>query len=81
MPKGRRLYKKADRDRLLLEHLANGENNLSIARELGLSHGTVRVYVAELVDELGARTRTHAVAIAIIEGRIGPKALKPKATK
>jgi DNA-binding CsgD family transcriptional regulator len=47
------------RDRIL-ELLVAGTKDESIARQLGLSLRTVRRRVAELMDELGARTRFQA---------------------
>ena len=50
----------ADDRRRILELLMSGTKDETIARQLGLSLRTVRRRVAELMDELGARTRFQA---------------------
>jgi len=50
----------SDDRRRILELLVAGTKDESIARQLGLSLRTVRRRVAELMDELGARTRFQA---------------------
>jgi DNA-binding NarL/FixJ family response regulator len=70
VPKGITLYQKPERDRLILAAMAKGSTNPQIAKSLGLTHGTVRVYVSELLTELGARTRTAAIMEAIHRGLI-----------
>jgi DNA-binding NarL/FixJ family response regulator len=49
-----------DDRRRILELLMSGTKDETIARQLGLSLRTVRRRVAELMDELGARTRFQA---------------------
>jgi DNA-binding CsgD family transcriptional regulator len=49
-----------DDRRRILELLVAGTKDESIARQLGLSLRTVRRRVADLMDELGARTRFQA---------------------
>jgi DNA-binding NarL/FixJ family response regulator len=44
--------------------LAQGLSNRQIAAELGLTHGTVKVYVSALLDKLGVADRTQAALIA-----------------
>lgn len=70
VPKGITQYQKPERDRLILAAMAKGNTNPQIAKSLGLTHGTVRVYVSELLTELGARTRTAAVMKALERGLI-----------
>ena len=50
----------SDDRRRILELLMIGTKDETIARQLGLSLRTVRRRVAELMDELGARTRFQA---------------------
>jgi DNA-binding CsgD family transcriptional regulator len=52
----------------VLNHLAEGESNKTIARRLGISVHTVKFHVASLLDKLDAVGRTDAVAHA---ARIG----------
>jgi len=49
-----------DDRRRILELLMSGTKDETIARQLGLSLRTVRRRVADLMDELGARTRFQA---------------------
>lgn len=53
------------RDRELLQLLAEGLANKQIARATGLSEATVKGYLSELFDKLGASDRAHAVALAL----------------
>jgi DNA-binding CsgD family transcriptional regulator len=57
-----------DDRRRILELLVAGTKDESIARQLGLSLRTVRRRVAELMDELGARTRFQAGVEAVRRG-------------
>ena len=53
-----------DREREVLELLASGKDNASIARRLVLSEKTVRNRVSDVLVKLHARTRAEAVAKA-----------------
>lgn len=55
-------------DLALLTLLAAGAKDETIARQLGVSPRTVTRRVAELLDQLGARTRFHAGVLAQREG-------------
>ncbi len=50
------------RERRVLELLAQGASNKEIARELGISEGTVRTHLERLYRKLGVRSRTEAAA-------------------
>ena len=65
-PKGSR-GKLTRRQREILQLLANGESATFAARELDLSEETVKTHTKHAVARLGARNRTHAVAIALRE--------------
>ena len=65
-PKGSR-GKLTGRQRQILQLLANGESTTVAARELGLSEETVKTHIKTTLARLGARNRTHAVAIALRE--------------
>jgi DNA-binding NarL/FixJ family response regulator len=56
----------------ILELLAQGHTNESIAQALGLANGTVRIYVSTLLSKLGAPNRTAAAVLAIQEGLVDP---------
>jgi DNA-binding NarL/FixJ family response regulator len=65
-PKGSR-GKLTRRQRQILQLLANGESTTVAARELDLSEETVKTHTKHALARLGARNRTHAVAIAVRE--------------
>jgi len=48
----------------VLRQLKQGRSNKEIARELGLSEGTVKIHLAAIFRLLGARNRTEAVVLA-----------------
>ena len=68
-PKGSR-GKLTQRQREILQLLANGESTTVAARELGLSEETVKTHIKTALARLGARNRTHAVSIALRESLI-----------
>jgi len=68
-PKGSR-GKLTRRQREILQLLANGESTTVAARELDLSEETVKTHIKTALARLGARNRTHAVAIALRESLI-----------
>jgi DNA-binding NarL/FixJ family response regulator/predicted ATPase len=53
-----------ERERDLMRCLARGLSNRQIAAELGLTHGTVKVYISALFDKLGVADRTQAALLA-----------------
>ncbi len=65
-PKGSR-GKLTQRQRQILQLLADGESTTVAARELDLSEETVKTHIKTALARLGARNRTHAVAIALRE--------------
>ncbi len=58
------------RQREILQLLADGGSTIAAARELGLSEETVKTHTKNVLARLGARNRTHAVAIALRESLI-----------
>jgi DNA-binding NarL/FixJ family response regulator len=62
--------KLTQRQREILQLLANGESTTVAARELGLSEETVKTHTKNALARLGARNRTHAVAIALREALV-----------
>ena len=58
------------RQREILQLIADGESTTVAARELGLSEETVKTHTKNVLARLGARNRTHAVAIALRESLI-----------
>jgi DNA-binding NarL/FixJ family response regulator len=55
------------RQREILQLIANGGSTTAAARELGVSEETVKTHTKNALARLGARNRTHAVAIALRE--------------
>ncbi|MDQ2802640.1 MAG: response regulator transcription factor [Pseudomonadota bacterium] len=58
------------RERQVLELLVAGDPNKLIARRLGIAVATAKFHVAAVLDKLGARSRSDAVAIAIRHGLV-----------
>jgi DNA-binding NarL/FixJ family response regulator len=58
------------RERAVLSELAHGQATEQIADSLYLSPHTVRSHVKAAMRKLNARTRAHAVAIALTAGAI-----------
>jgi two-component system response regulator DesR len=58
----------SDRDRQLLRTAATGASAAEIAATLGLSAGTVRNYLSEVMGKLGASSRIEAIQIARDKG-------------
>jgi DNA-binding NarL/FixJ family response regulator len=54
----------------VLQLLAHGASNKSIARDLGISVHTAKFHVASLLAKLGARNRSDAIAIGLRRGLI-----------
>lgn len=65
-PKGSR-GKLTRRQRQILQLLADGESTTVAARELDLGEETIKTHTKNALARLGAKNRTHAVAIAIRE--------------
>jgi DNA-binding NarL/FixJ family response regulator len=68
-PRGSR-GKLTQRQRQILQLLANGESITVAARELELSEETIKTHTKNTLARLGARNRAHAVAIALRESQI-----------
>ena len=58
------------KERMVLVELARGNSTDEIGMILSVSPHTVRTHVKNLMRKLDARTRTHAVAIALAERAI-----------
>jgi DNA-binding CsgD family transcriptional regulator len=58
------------REREVLARLADGLDNRTIAKQLGVEYSTVRGYVRSLIDKLGARSRVDVVGIAYRTGLV-----------
>lgn len=58
------------REREVLCPLVRGLANKAIARELGISAGTVKVHVRSILDKLQASSRTQAASVALQRGLV-----------
>lgn len=58
------------RERQVLECLANGKSNKEIAASLYVSELTVKGHVRSILEKLGAKGRSQAIAIALERGLI-----------
>jgi two-component system NarL family response regulator len=71
-----RLEEGDDRSRLtrrelgILQLVAQGRSNDQLAAELGISEGTVRVHMSNILLKLGVKRRTEAVAVALKRGLV-----------
>ena len=54
-----------DRERQILEHLARGESNKTIARALDISHDTVKLHVRHILSKLNLTSRVEAAVFAV----------------
>lgn len=54
----------------VLSSMASGNRNREIAASLGITEMTVKIHVRHLMEKLGARDRTEAVAIGLRRGII-----------
>ncbi len=52
----------------VLRHIAGGNRNRDIGERLFISEETVKVHIKHLMDKLGAKDRTQAIAIAVRRG-------------
>lgn len=52
----------------IIEHLAIGQSNKVIARELGITDGTVKLHVKAILRKLNIRSRVEAAVIAVEQG-------------
>jgi two-component system invasion response regulator UvrY len=67
-PPKRRL---STREREVLDLLAEGFNAETIGALLNIAPSTVRTHIRNAIGHMGARTRTHAVALALRTGELG----------
>jgi DNA-binding NarL/FixJ family response regulator len=59
-----------ERELEVLQQIAKGERNRDIGERLSISEETVKVHIKHIMDKLGAKDRTQAVAIGIRRGVI-----------
>jgi two-component system nitrate/nitrite response regulator NarL len=56
------------REREILAHVAEGQSNKVIARNLGISDGTVKLHVKAVLRKLGLHSRVEAAVMAVERG-------------
>jgi two-component system nitrate/nitrite response regulator NarL len=56
------------REMEILTHLAIGQSNKVIARDLGISIGTVKLHVKAILRKLGVHSRVEAAVMAVENG-------------
>jgi two-component system nitrate/nitrite response regulator NarL len=56
------------REKEILCHLAAGQSNKGIARELGIADGTVKLHVKAILRKLSVRSRVEAAVMAVEQG-------------
>ena len=58
------------REREILSRVSRGQDGPEIAQDLVVSPATVRTHIGNAIRKLGARSRAHAIAIALQRGLI-----------
>jgi DNA-binding NarL/FixJ family response regulator len=58
----------SEREIEVLRHVADGNRNRDIGEKLFIAEETVKVHLKRIMGKLGARDRTHSVAIAARRG-------------
>jgi DNA-binding NarL/FixJ family response regulator len=58
----------SEREIEVLRHVADGKRNRDIGENLSIAEETVKVHLKHIMGKLGARDRTHSVAIAARRG-------------
>ncbi|MBA3034336.1 MAG: response regulator [Gammaproteobacteria bacterium] len=64
-PKVEALQQLTAREREILEHLSRGLSNKAIARELDISHDTVKLHVRHVLAKLNLTSRVEAAVFAV----------------
>jgi DNA-binding CsgD family transcriptional regulator len=72
VPPAARSGRLSARERDVLAGLSVGDSTEQIGLTLSMSPHTVRTHLRNIMRKLDARTRAHAVAIAIGDGAIDP---------
>ena len=64
-PQGAPQVELTERERQVLKMIAGGNSNKMIGRKLGITEGTVKVHVKNLLHKLGLRSRVEAAVWAM----------------
>ncbi|MFN2188530.1 MAG: kelch repeat-containing protein [Candidatus Promineifilaceae bacterium] len=65
------------RELVVLERLAEGSTNREIAKDLSISHNTVKVHLSNIFKKLDVSSRTEAITVAIQKGYITVESNEP----
>ncbi len=67
--------KLTEREREILRYVASGKSNKAIAKELNISHDTVKLHVRHILAKLNLTSRVEAAVFAVEHGRAagGPR--------
>jgi DNA-binding NarL/FixJ family response regulator len=66
----RRIERLTPREVEILQHMAQGEAPEEIARDLGMSHNTLRTHIQNVLTKLGVHSKLDAIIAAIRHGRV-----------
>lgn len=66
-----------EREREVLNLVAQGLGNREIAERLVIAENTVKVHLRNILDKLQLRNRQHAAAFAVQEGLVSPPVQEP----
>ncbi len=61
---------RSERESEVLRRMSEGDRNRDIGEQLSISEETVKVHIRHIMDKLGAKDRTQAVAIGLRRGVI-----------
>lgn len=64
-----------EREQQVLDLVARGRSNKSVAQALAISAGTVKAHMKAILSKLDAQTRTEAASIALERGLVGSVSL------
>ncbi|MGO9443766.1 MAG: response regulator [Thiobacillaceae bacterium] len=67
------LNRLTQRETQILAYLAKGESNKAIARDLGISHDTVKLHVRNILAKLKLSSRVEAAVFAVEQRLAGPR--------
>ena len=70
-----------EREKEVLQHLAQGQTNKEISEDLVLSQSTVRNHISSIFNKLKISNRSQATAIAIYSGLLSPESFFSEAAK